>query len=139
MISLIRQVFVHKTQNQYVQFFRYGVVSVAALVVDFGGLVLLKEYGHINYLLAATISFIGGLIVNYLLSAFWVFHSSKLLNKRHEFLLFAAIGVVGLGLTDLILWLLTSGFGFYYVLSKAISTVIVYFWNFGARKKYIFH
>lgn len=136
---LLRRVFVHKTQNTYVQFFRYGFVSVAALAVDFGGLVFLKEYAHLNYLLAATISFVAGLIVNYLLSAFWVFHSSKLLNKKHEFLLFTGIGLIGLGLTDLILWILTSGLGIYYVLSKAIATVIVYFWNFGARKKYVFH
>lgn len=139
MKSLLTQIFVHKTRNQYVQFLRYGFVSVVALAVDFGGLVGLKEYGHINYLVAATISFIGGLIVNYLLSAYWVFHSSKLLNRKHEFVLFAVIGLVGLGLTDLILWILTSGLGLYYVLSKAIATVIVYFWNFGARKKYIFH
>ena len=110
-----------------------------ALAVDFGGLVILHEYGHINYLIAASLSFLAGLVINYLLSALWVFHSSKLLNKRHEFLLFSVIGLVGLGLTDLILWVLTSHFGFYYIFSKAVATVIVYFWNFGARKKYIFH
>jgi putative flippase GtrA len=136
---LFRRVFVHKTQNSYVQFFRYGFVSIAALVVDFGGLILLKQYGHLNYLVAATISFLAGLIVNYLLSSLWVFHSSKILNKKNEFLLFAGIGLIGLGLTDLILWALTSGLGIYYVFSKAIATVIVYFWNFGVRKKYIFH
>ncbi len=138
-MNFVRQIFIHKTQNTYIQFFRYGFVSAVALAVDFGGLVTLKEYGHLNYLIAASLSFLAGLVVNYLLSAFWVFHSSKLLDKRHEFILFSVIGLVGLGLTDLILWVLTSGFGLYYVFSKAIATVIVFFWNFGARKKYIFH
>jgi putative flippase GtrA len=138
-MDVIRRIFIHKTQSTYIQFLRYGFVSTAALAVDFGGLVILKEYGHLNYLIAASMSFLAGLVVNYLLSAFWVFHSSKLLNKRYEFILFSVIGLIGLGLTDLILWVLTSGFGLYYVLSKVIATVIVYFWNFGARKKYIFH
>ena len=40
----LKSVFVNKTRNGYLQFFRYGFVSVAALVVDFGGLVLLKEF-----------------------------------------------------------------------------------------------
>lgn len=136
---LFRRVFVHKTQNSYVQFFRYGFVSTAALVVDFGGLVALTQYGHLNYLIAASISFIAGLLVNYALSTFWVFHSSKLTNRWHEFAIFSLIGLVGLGLTDLILWVLTSKLGLFYVLSKAIATMVVYFWNFGVRKKMIFN
>ncbi|HEV2412224.1 MAG TPA: GtrA family protein [Candidatus Saccharimonadales bacterium] len=139
MKQTISRVFRDKTQNKYVQFFRYGFVSTLALVVDFGGLVALKQYGHINYLVAASISFIAGLIVNYSLSRLWVFHSSKIENVRYEFLLFSLIGLVGLGLTDLILWVLTSGLGLYYVLSKAVATVIVYFWNFGVRKRYVFN
>jgi putative flippase GtrA len=138
MNSIIEWLFVTKTRNTYIQFFRYGFVSVLALVVDFGGLIILKEFAHLYYLIAATISFVAGLIVNYLISAFWVFHSSKLSNKTHEFLLFALIGLVGLGLTDAILWALTSGLGLYYIYSKAIATAIVYFWNFGARKKFVF-
>lgn len=135
----LRQVFLHKTTNKYVQFFRYGFVSVAALAVDFGGLVILKQVGHINYLIAATISFIAGLLVNYYLSILWVFHSSKLESKWHEFAYFAIIGVIGLGLTDLILWILTSKFGLFYVFSKIVATMIVYFWNFGVRKKIVFN
>jgi len=136
---LLKRVLVFKTSNGYIQFMRYGLVSVIALVVDFGGLVILKEHLGMHYLTAATLSFLAGLVTNYLLSAYWVFHSSKLLNKQHEFLLFTAIGIIGLILTDLILWSLTSGLDIHYVISKAIATVIVYFWNFGARKKYVFH
>lgn len=138
-MEFIKGLVVHKTQNSYIQFLRYGIVSCAALAVDFGGLVLLKEYAHLYYLVAATLSFIAGLLVNYFLSAYWVFHSSKLLNKKHEFILFTSIGIIGLLLTDLILWALTDGLGMYYIFSKIIATVLVYFWNFGARKKYIFH
>jgi putative flippase GtrA len=136
-MDAIKRAFVEKTRNTYVQFMRYGFVSTVALAVDFGGLVALKQYGHMNYLVAASISFLAGLAVNYFLSVVWVFHGSRL-KKSHEIVLFAAIGLVGLGLTDLILWILTSGLGLFYVLSKAIATILVYFWNFGARKKYIF-
>jgi putative flippase GtrA len=137
-MELIRRVLVGKTSNYYIQFLRYGLISVVALAVDFGGLVILKQYGHINYLIAATISFIGGLLVNYYLSLLWVFHKSKFNKRATEFALFALIGVVGLILNDSILWILTSGFGIFYVFSKVAATVIVYFWNFGIRKKYLF-
>jgi len=121
-----------------VQFLRYGIVSVAALAVDFVGLVILVQYAHINYLLAASISFVAGLLLNYGLSIYWVFHHSSSQNQWRDFIIFSIIGLIGLGLTDLIMWALVSGLVLYYVTSKVIATVIVYFWNFGARKKFIF-
>lgn len=138
-MQFFRSIFVDTTQNVYVQFLRYGFVAVVSLAVDFGALVLLKEYAHFHYLVAASISFLLGLFTNYWLSKLWVFHSSKLDNKRKEFLIFFAIGLVGLLLTDLLMWSFTDGLGFYYVASKAIATILVYFWNFGARKKILFN
>ncbi len=135
---LFKRVFVRKTHNTYLQFLRYLFAATIALIFDFGGLIVLKQNFGLNYLVAATVSFTIGLIVNYLLSAFWVFHSSKL-KKRHEILVFIVTGLIGLVLTDLILLALTTGLGLYYIFSKIIATVIVYFWNFGSRKKFIFH
>jgi putative flippase GtrA len=134
-----KKVFLDKTHNNHIQFLRYGFVAVTSYVVNLGGLVALKQYGHIYYLLAGTISFVAGLLVNYALSKFWVFHGSKLHNQTNEFLFFSLIGIVGLGLNDLTLWILTSGLGLFYVLSNVIATFIVYFWNFGIRKKYLFN
>lgn len=118
---------------------RYAVVAFVALFVDMSGLIFLKEIAGLNYLLAATLSFILGLTTNYVLSVYWVFHSSKLDNKRMEFFFFAIIGVIGLVLTDTLLWILTSKLGLYYILSKAIAVIMVYFWNFGMRKYYLFN
>lgn len=138
-MRLFRSVFVGLTKNLYIQFIRYGFVAAISLAVDFSGLVLLKECTGIHYLLSATISFIAGLLTNYFLSSLWVFESSKLSSKKREFILFALIGVIGLILTDILLWLFTDVFGLFYVLSKAIATILVYFWNFGARKRMLFN
>lgn len=138
-MRLFRSVFVGLTKNLYIQFIRYGFVAAISLAVDFSGLVLLKEYTGIHYLLSATISFVAGLLTNYFLSSLWVFESSKLSSKKREFILFALIGVIGLILTDILLWLFTDVFGLFYVLSKAIATILVYFWNFGARKRMLFN
>lgn len=136
--TFLQKLFIHKTENKYVQFFRYGFVSLAALIVDFGGLILLKEAFHVNYIVSATISFTGGLIINYLLSKAWVFQESRFQSKSAEFALFAGIGIVGLVLNDVILWAMTGVFGVFYVLSKLAATAVVFFWNFGARKVLVF-
>ena len=79
-----------------------------------------------------------GLIVNYLISTFWIFKTSNVKNKFVEFLGFAAIGVVGLLLTMGI----TKGFevwlsdktSAYQMIAKVVSTAVSFLWNFFARK-----
>lgn len=123
----------HKSDRPMVQFLRYGVVAAVGLVVDFGGLVLFKEVLHWHYILAATGSFIVALVVNYAMSMLWVFPKSRF-SRQREFMMFGVIGLLGLGLNDLLMWVLTSRLGLFYVLSKAVATVAVFFWNFFARK-----
>lgn len=138
-MEILKRLFTLPTKNAYVQFFRYGFVAVASLAVDFGGMVFLKEVVGINYIVAATFSFIAGLLTNYYLSRLWVFHSSKLEDRKKEFIIFAVIGLIGLLMTDGLLWLFTDVFGVYYMVSKGIATLLVYIWNFGARKKILFN
>jgi len=96
----IQHVAVGGTTNIVVQLLRYVVVGGLAFVVDFGLLWVLTEYAGLHYLVSATISFIAGLVVNYLLSVVWVFGSSKLQSKWAEFAIYAVIGVIGLGLNN---------------------------------------
>lgn len=109
--------------------------------MDFFLLWFLTEIGGINYLLSATLSFLTGLVVNYLISTRWVFEEdwAVLKNKVIEFFFFLLIGVIGLILNDLILWLVTEKFSLYYLFSKIISAGIVYLWNFFARKYLLFN
>ena len=46
--------------------------------------------------------------------------------------------MVGLGLTELFMWLFTDIIGLHYMLSKAITLWIVFSWNFSARRFLVF-
>ena len=98
----------------------------------------MTEFANFHYLTSAAIAFVAGLVVNYVLSKLWVFNKSSYKNKVAEFLMFALIGVIGLGFTELLMWLFTDIFGAYYIISKILTTMLVYFWNFFARKFMIF-
>lgn len=126
------------TSNVLVQLFRYAFVGGGAFVVDYGALWLLADVAHVHYLLSAALAFLMGLTVNYLLSTCWVFDKSRISNVWAEFAVFALIGVVGLGLNELIIYLCTGVWGMWVMLSKIISTGIVFFWNFFARKYILF-
>ena len=131
-------IFRGKTDNTLLQLFRYTFVGGFAFIVDFGLLYLLTEYANCHYLASAAIAFIAGLVVNYVLSKLWVFDKSSYTSRMAEFLMFALIGVIGLGFTELLMWLFTDIIGAYYIVSKILTTALVYFWNFFARKFFIF-
>jgi len=137
--SRIQLVFKEKTNNTLLQLFRYTLVGGFAFLFDFGTLFILKEYLNFHYLVSAGIAFIFGLAINYILSVKWVFNKRIMENRLLEFLLFASIGLVGLAFNELFMWIFTDIFLIYYLLSKIITTFIVYFWNFFARKLIIFH
>ena len=128
-----------KTTNLFIQFFRYTLVGGLAFVVDLVLLFVLTEYAHWHYLVSATLSFLAGLLVNYILSTQWIFRSSKIKNKKIEFILFGLIGVIGLGLNNVLLYFFTDLIGLYYMLSKLITAVLVYAWNFLGRHYFLFN
>ena len=121
-----------------VQFARYTVVGGVAFAVDFGFLFLLTHFGGVYYLISAAVSFVLGLAVNYALSRVWVFSQRTLSNATLEFTIFALIGVAGLGLNELGMWLLASRLGLEYLLAKMVTAAFVYVWNFAARKYSLF-
>ncbi|MBT9151516.1 MAG: hypothetical protein DDT40_01712 [candidate division WS2 bacterium] len=126
------------TDNTSIQLFRYVFVGGVAFLVDFGSLYLLTEFFGIYYLTSAAIAFLLGLITNYILSISWVFNKRTLNNIKIEFGVFTIIGIVGLALNVVFIWVFTEKLQLYYLYSKIISAVIILFWNFFARKFTLF-
>jgi putative flippase GtrA len=130
--------FTNKTNKVFIQLFRYTFVGGFAFIIDFGLLWFLTKVIDFHYLLSATISFIAGLLVNYFISTKWVFNKGRIRNKKLEFTYFGLIGVVGLILNDIFIWLLTDFAAVNYLISKIITALLVYLWNFFARKYFLF-
>ena len=135
---LIGNFLFNRSNNTLVQMFRYAVVALVAFFVDFTSLYLLTAYAGFHYLFSAAMAFMLGLGTNFLLSVHWVFVTRIVENKRLEFFIFGAIGLIGLGLTELLMWLFTEQVGLHYLFSKMISTGVVFFWNFLVRKFVLF-
>ena len=134
----IKSFIFNKSDKTSVQFVKYVFVGGIAYCVDFGSLFFLTEVVKIHYLVSAAIAFILGLLTNYAISILWVFPRRALANKRVEFLIFSVIGLVGLGLNEVIIWFFTESMHFHYLISKIFSTFVVFIWNFIARKKILF-
>ncbi len=120
-----------------VDLIKYFGVAIVAAIVNIGMLYVFTDLCQLNYLISNIISFILGLITNYCLSKKYVFKESSL-NKTIEFIVYAVIGIIGLGIDTVFFWLFTSKIGIYYMLSKIITTGLTFLWNFTARK-YIYY
>lgn len=130
----MNKLFREATDNTIIQFFRYLFVGGIAAVVNIGMLYVFTDIMHINYIISNILSFTLGLFTNYILSKKFVFQGETSISKTKEFIIYAIIGVLGLGIDTFLVWLFTDVFKVYYMLSKLISTMIVFVWNFGARK-----
>ena len=147
----IKKVIAGKTDNTFIQFFRYVFVGGGATVVQYLILILLKELCGMNANLANAFGFVGGLVTNYIISTYWVFDKKAINNKAAEFTAFALIGVVGLGINQGLIWIFDKPlanrqiFGGlipsdkYYLVGQVLATGVAFFWNFFARKYLLYN
>ena len=119
------------------QFMKFGIVGVIAFVIDYGVMIFLTEVFGVPYLIITTISFVVSVIFNYFASMRFVFKRKDDMSRRREFIIFIVLSVCGLGINDLLMWLMVDSLYIDYRLSKIVVTVVVAVWNFVTRKIFL--
>jgi len=132
------------------QIMKFGIVGVLAFFIDYGVFTILANGLHIHYLIANIFGFTLSLIFNYLMSMKFVFERKEDADKRKEFVTFAVLSLIGLGINELIILgcvdgiYVNSGFlqekfdiGLAKQAGKIIATGIVMVYNFISRKIFI--
>lgn len=119
------------------QLFGFGIVGIICFIIDYGLMIILTEVVGLTYLVSCALSFIVSTIVNYILSMRFVFESKENVNKTVEFILFVIMSTIGLGLTELLMFLAVDKLNIYYMISKIVVTGIVMIYNFVTRKIFL--
>ncbi|MDR1807329.1 MAG: GtrA family protein [Propionibacteriaceae bacterium] len=118
---------------EIVQLVRYGLVAAVALAVDTAVLWVGHRLG-VHYLVAAALGFCVGLVVNFLLAERFAFGAAKVSSAWLRFGTYAVVGLGGLGLLELMMYLLHGRAGLHLLVSKAIATVVGFCWNYVGRR-----
>lgn len=134
MKDILYKLFRQKTDNLFLQFFRYIFVGGTSFLIDFVIYLALINFLSVNYLISAAVAFFISVLANYYLSTSWVFNQDDIDNKIVEFNLFILISVIGLVFTEILLYIFTGILDINYIWSKIIASIIVLFWNFSARR-----
>lgn len=117
---------------------KYVAASAGALALDFGVYSGLIRLAGVHYLVAGAVGFLLGLGVVYVLSTRWVFAFRRVEDRGAEFAVFAAIGLAGLALNQVILYVAVEWFRLGYELAKAVAAGLGFCFNFGTRKLLLF-
>lgn len=126
-----------KSNKLFVQIFKFGFVGGIAFLIDYGILVFSKEILHFDVLASAAFGFIISVVFNYIASVKWVFDVSVENSKSKNFILFIIFSVIGLLLTEIIMFLGTDKLNFNYMIVKIVATAIVMVFNFITRKMFL--
>ena len=91
--------------------------------------------------MANVVALLAGGTVNYFMSFGWVFSSEKRRiekSKGLELLVFVSICLIGMLFNEGLMYLFVGLFALQEILAKCAATVIVFMWNFLARKFILF-
>ena len=104
---------------------RFGVVGVAATLLDYAVLMALSQLAGVPVLYASAASYVVSLVFNYAASMRYVF---------------TVLSVIGLGINQVVMAACTAALGasaFAVTASKAVATAVVMVWNFASRKRWL--
>lgn len=120
-----------------IQIFRFGIVGGIAFAIDYLVLILCRELLHLPILVSSAIAFAISVIFNYILSIAWVFDVNKEKDKKKNFIIFIVLSIVGLIITEIIMYIGTDIINIHYLIVKIVATIIVMVFNFITRKIFL--
>lgn len=108
------------------EFIRYALVGGISFLADFGTLTLFEEliFGQTTdwkIFISTAVGFIVGLVVNYILSLIFVFRAQDNKNSGRsvgDYLIFALVSIIGLGITEGFMHLGVNVIGVHYMIIK---------------------
>lgn len=126
-----------KNKQLLTQILKFGIVGGIATIIDWIIYYLLYNYLGINPLIANILSFSISVIYNYIASVKWVFNVNENKSKLRMFIEFILFAVLGLILTELLLWIQIDKLNINKMIAKIIATGIVMIFNFVTRKIFL--
>lgn len=114
----------------FIKLLKFGLVGSLGMCIDFGTTYLLKEKLKLNKYVSNTGGFTLAVINNYYLNKIWTFNSTQQGLFNDEFLKFVVFAVIGLIMNNAFLFFFHEKIKINFYLSKGLSILCVFLWNF---------
>lgn len=125
-----------KTNGTITQFLLFAGIGVIGTLGHYTILIVLVRFWAVDPVVASSIGFIAGALINYILNYHFTFQS----DKRHAEALmkFLIVATIGAGINGLIMYIGVEHTNFNYLLVQIFATGVVLFWNFVVNKLWTF-
>lgn len=116
------------------QFSRFFIVGALSALVQFSILISCVHFFSIRSIVASTIGYLAGAIINYILNHYFSFTSNLL--HRQAVLRFSINSLFGLLINFVIMHFLLQHY--HYLLSQILSSWVILVWNFFIHRHWTF-
>ncbi|MDD3178563.1 MAG: GtrA family protein [Candidatus ainarchaeum sp.] len=117
---------------------KYLFFSVIATLVDIVCLYIFTEFLNVFYLVSASLSYCVGMVIAFFGNKKYTFENKTDKKNITKFIEFTIISLIGLVLNIILIKIFTENLGLWYILSKIITVVIIFFAKYIAHKKIVF-
>lgn len=121
----------------FIQIIKFLIVGGIATLIDWAIYYVLYNYLSLEPLIANIISYSLSTIYNYLASVKYVFKVNKEKKKYHNFIIFIVFSLIGLLLSEGLIYLFINKLNINKMIAKIISTILVMIFNFITRKIFL--
>jgi len=121
----------------FFKFLKFGLVGFSGLIVDFSITYLCKERLRLPKYLSSSLGFMVATATNYSLNRFWTFHNQDPAYIA-QFSRFFVVSVVGLVMSNLLIYVMHDKMKWNFYFSKACAIVFVSLLNFFGNYLYTF-
>lgn len=120
------------TKAFILKFIKFAAVGFSGLLIDYGFTYLFKEIFKVQKYVSNSIGFTIAASSNYIFNRIWTFESDNP-DIAMEYGEFLVISIIGLGINNLILWLIVTRLKWNFYFAKLIAIGFVTVWNFLAN------
>jgi dolichol-phosphate mannosyltransferase len=125
--------------REWKKIFKFGLVGLSGICVNMGVLYYLTEHIGLFYLVSSIFAIELSILNNFLWNDLWTFRSDlqhKLSSRWHRLVVFHVVSAGGIIINLGLLYLLTSGFGIYYLISNIVGILFAFAWNFMVNRRF---
>lgn len=119
-------------------FIKYVIVWISSTIVDIVLLYTLVSVLHSYLYLSVIISFLFAVINGFVLNKIWTF-CDKSDKYKSQFAKFFIVSLIWLCITLILMYLFVNIMDIHYLISKAITSIMVLFWNYFWNKMWTFN
>ena len=124
--------------STFLKIIKFALVGLSGMIIDFFITWICKEKLTINKYLSNSFGFSLAVVNNFFLNYYWTFQRNDN-NINIDFAKFIFFAIIGLGLSNLFLFIFHRKFYVSFYVAKALAIICVFIWNFTTNYLFNFH